>query len=208
MTGMLKDYNWWPLLRNWDFFGDVFNNDFKDWWRQGIPLPKSNKLIDLRQPSIENFLPNVRFLLKRSLKTFDQNPEKHFSLKFLDHYPEYVFIGIPVDMNAEEIPKQINKIKSAWSKNDNVKTALMMKKKYSEPIGKLMLEDLAFYLKVHDLQKTGLIMKDIIKKLGPKYKGNQDSILRLYRLYARKAKIIITNVENGEFPGDYGPPDR
>ena len=64
-------------------------------------------------------------------------------------------------------------------------------------------DELKKYLKVYDLHQEGLKLKDIIEKIqdkADKEKSEDPDVQRKYRRYIKKAKIIISNTEMGQFP--------
>jgi hypothetical protein len=71
---------------------------------------------------------------------------------------------------------------------------------------RIRYQELQRYLLIYDLHTEDLTMKQIVERLGTEYEKQhckEAAIQRSYRLDLQKAKKIIVNVENLEFPGRY-----
>jgi hypothetical protein len=73
-------------------------------------------------------------------------------------------------------------------------------RRFVKPVGRVRFDEMKRYLRVYDLWKQGLKMKEIIAKIDPERRGDDADVLRSFRNDLQKAKKIISNVESGSFP--------
>ncbi len=64
-------------------------------------------------------------------------------------------------------------------------------------------DEIERYLTVYDLIESGKKMKEVISILAPHQDANNVDVIRSFRRDLAKAKLIISNAEQNEFPGSY-----
>ncbi len=190
------------LLKTWEFFGDVFNKKFDDWW-SSCKIPKlQNSVVGLKE-AIDNQSTYTKF----RIKTFSQKNKRPPSIyEFVQfHDPEFIYLRVSMihNLTSDDIAKQIVKLRKKQKKAGLIREESSLKlKRYYHPTGKIV-KQLKDYLRIYDLQKRlkwyEVMMEEPLENLDAK--GEHRT--REYKLYKQKAKAIIKNVEEGYFPGLY-----
>ncbi|NPU86401.1 MAG: hypothetical protein HPY65_18135 [Syntrophaceae bacterium] len=192
----------WSLQRNYEFFGDIFNSSFNDWWKNRKKR-KDLRVLDLNDQDICTMLPEYVNQFRRHMdsKKIIKTPED--SIRLLTKAEcSYVFVAVPMvgNITIEDISKQIADIRLKWKKDLVYRVADYIFKRFAMPISRVRYEELKRYLKVYDLQQQGLKIKEIAAMLDPKRTGEHPDIQRSFRSDLQKARNIIRNVELGIFP--------
>jgi hypothetical protein len=211
-------------------FSDVYAIDFDEWREnQKDRLERINRN---RGPgpiedytagasSIENDINHCIDAFKQSEgREPSANELKTNFLQFLKRESDKTLL-LRVDLTYE--PKVIKDALRGWITSDGLKKRMMDAKswrwlrshRYKKPTVKQRLLELQNYLEVYDMWKEKVDNRkpgdpggwdEIIRCLEPNWNINGDdrlSKLKVYQDYKRKAKNIISNTEQGYFPGDY-----
>ena len=197
MSLLFKDYMW----RNWEYFGDVFNDSFDDWWKKGKPYQNKLPVLVLNDPVDRKFLTFFaeEFQKKQKARKKPLTPDE--TLKILTEKEwDFIFLAVPMigGVTMEEISKQIADIRKKWADKFDIEDFNM--RRFTNPVGRVRFDEMKRYLRVYDLWKQGLKMKEIVAEVDPDRRGNDADVLRSFRNDLQKAKKIIFNVECGSFP--------
>jgi len=200
-----KSDDWQNLYKTWQFFGDVFKDDFDTWWEKKNKRKES--VIDLRATDVKDKIPTLSSDLMRLNISKDNITDVRKIFKNLFRDSRYIFVAIPVDNTMKQISTEIKVIKDRWIKNASKKTLPVQihQLKFSGRVRvKELYEYLETYMNYKDAMKTAGI-KSIIDALY--YIEGSSSIegaaQRKFYRYISKASQIIENVEAGTFPGKY-----
>ena len=197
MSLLFEDYMW----RNWEYFGDVFNDSFDDWWKQNKPSIITLPVLVLNDPLHRKFLTFFAEEFRRQQKARKKPLSPEETLKILTEAEwNFIFLAVPMigGVTMEEISKQIADIRKKWADKFDIEDFYM--RRFVKPVGRVRFDEMKRYLRVYDLWKQGLKMKEIIAKIDPERRGDDADVLRSFRNDLQKAKKIISNVESGSFP--------
>lgn len=197
------------MERNWLTFGDVFDSSFDDWWTTQETQDFSVPLVVLNEPGALAKLSHFVKECKRIKKEKGKNPTPEEVIEILiDQENEYLFIAVPMvgKMTMNDISKKIGEVRAKWKNDDKFVLSDQYFKRYFMPVSRIRFDELQRYLKVYDLKKQGLKIKEIIYELDPSKRCNDGDTQRIYRSFLQKAKKVIKNVEYGFFPEV--PPDK
>lgn len=197
------------LIKTWEFFGDVFNEEFENWWPPKIP-EKLKPVVELGE-AIKKPSAFMLFYINRFFRKTGRNPSIQEFADFSEYDFVYVRIRMTDDVTMKDIVKEINAIKKSTRKVNLMRpkearsSESLYDKRYHTPTGKIYHTALNGYLNIYDLKKKNLKWDEIIEQhplplLGVKKSENRK---RTYLLYNEKAVKIIQNVEEGYFPGNY-----
>jgi len=197
MSVLFPDY----MRRNWEYFGDVFNDSFDDWWKKGKPFQRTLPIIVLNDSNACKALPFFAQEFRKQQKARKKPIAPEETLKILAESEwEFIFLAVPMvgDVTIEGIHKQIADIRRKWKIEYEVSD--FYHRRFVMPVSRVRLEEMKRYLRVYDLKKHGLKMKEIIAEIDPDRRGDNANIMRSFRSDLQKAKKIIRNVESGSFP--------
>ena len=136
-----------------------------------------------KDPSVEDFKKSLEFV-------FENDPRLFISITDPSQNKEIILERV-----SQLIDENRNKSKEELSGR--------YEKETFTPSGKLHLDDLQKYLAAFDLQKKGKSIDDIGKIMEVSPAALPSSIQRSVSRYLQRAKKIISNVEQGFFPGNY-----
>ena len=144
-------------------------------------------------------------LRNEAFREFIKRPEHKALHEFMER-PDlpYIYLRINADAFTTDDIKEIKRI-IRRKKEDFIKRRdgnYTMHKTYFKEVGRIRYDELQRYLKIYDLKKTGMKWPDIFKKTYPNKEWNELN-RRSIRTEYDKAKKIVKNVENGNFPGKY-----
>ena len=206
------------LLYNYAFLGDIYRLNFDDWWEhkkgtgdranahwfkdalqeysptremiEGIDnfinsYENSTSFIDSgREPTLQE----LKEHLHNQLNQWGDLPKLGCYLK-IDLFPSRLDTIKSTTEIVKVLKGQFEKILTAKYKG----ISLMTPKR-------IRVDELEKYLKVYDYRKQGLKWEDIIGEFGENYiEPTRIEFLRFHK----KAKKIISNIEQGIFPGQY-----
>lgn len=189
------------MQRNWEYFGDVFNDSFDDWWKMGLPSQNKLPIIVLNDPNAFKVLPLFAKELRKQQKARKTPLSPVGTLKILTESEYgYIFLAVPMvgNVTMEDISKQIADIRKKWAKEFDIEDFNF--RRFTMPVSRVRLDEMKRYLRVYDLKQQGLKMKEIIAEIDPNRRGDDADVLRSFRSDLKKAKNIISNVECGSFP--------
>ena len=138
-----------------------------------------------REPTIEEYKVKVADIIK------------FHDIGYEKIYLEIITFGKTKAELVELFDKHIKEVKN------KPLTRHMESRFFAKPTTRIRADELSRYLKVYDLKKQGLTMKEIIQTIDPNNNGDDANVLRAYNRDHSKAKKIIKNVERNLFPGDY-----
>ena len=215
-------YNLLIATSSWDtyityclLFGNVFQFEFEDVWLKGVMGKLRNSpatklpVIDLNKNGSVKYIFSQDTYIKNSDEYLDGylelEPKTMDIKKLIKSSVSYIFLGIPIvgTSNMKDISIEIKNIRDTYMKMEKTKVCDWVMKQAVVPSGYIRPMELKLYLDVYDLRKEGLTMPQIIKKLKPKQSGDSVNISRQFFSFQKKAKQIISNVEDGYFPGKY-----
>ena len=201
---ILLDVN---LFKTWDFFRDVFNQEFEKWWPP--KMPESLKSVveleeAIKKPTLYTKMHMLHFRRKNG-----RNPSIDEFAQFGDPECVYLRIHMTEDVTADDVAKEIAEIKKNKRTlgliRSNVAGLISSsnRNQYYRPTGRIHHQNLEDYLKIYDL-KNNFKWNEVMKQhpLTHLSVKNEDR-KRTYLLYKQKAIKIIKNVEEGYFPGQY-----
>jgi len=144
-------------------------------------------------------------LRNEAFREFIKRPEHKALHEFMER-PDlpYIYLRINADAFTTDDIKEIKRI-IRRKKEDFIKRRdgnYTMHKTYFKEVGRIRYDELQRYLKIYDLKITGMKWPDIFKKTYPNKEWNELN-RRSIRTEYDKAKKIVKNVENGNFPGKY-----
>lgn len=203
------------LVRVFSNFGDVFNTDFENWWEK-IKTPVSRKPVkDLCTiEELTNMLLPYYGLFKSNYDIADAVKSICGNLYLFEQRYLYLKVDVMGKATSREIASEIAGMKAKRKKD---KVFKILSKIYHEedvrPTAPIYYDELRRYLNVYDLYSEGGLKK-VIETIHPEcnlsnYEYDEDenlsrdSIERELRRDLEKARKIITNVEQGYFPGEY-----
>ena len=187
------------LLAVYEKFGDVHNDDFKEWW-QKYNQPKSVKTV----LELYDYKEERETRMTEALKTEDEQLQSY--IKFWEqiiYFPDlYTHIELYVNLN-----RPMNDI------NSDMSAFIKELRQDAEKNKRERINERNDYLRVLRLSLQGDSISQIIKKIGSKKEkdffkriggpeeGTPDcDTLRSYRNKKHKAEEILKNVEIGKFP--------
>lgn len=189
------------MLRNWEYFGDVFNDFFDDWWKKGKPSQNKLPVIVMNDPNASKALPFFaeEFRKQQKARKKPLSPEETLTILAESEW-EFIFLAVPMVgcVTIEDISKQIADIRKKWAKKFDVEDFYF--RRFSNPVSRVRMDEMKRYLRVYDLKQQGLKMKEIIAEIDPNRRGDNADVLRSFRSDLKKAKNIIRSVESGSFP--------
>jgi len=193
------------MNNNFEYFGDVFNNSFDDWWnkKRKEKIKQPLQVIDFSDPTdtnayhmLNSFVESLRNY-RNELKKYSEGTTEE-PVAFSEEPNRYLYLAIPMvgGVTMEEISKQIADIRKIRKKDFEIDDFYY--RRFDMPVSRVRLKEMKHYLEVYDRWKKGMKMKDIISEMAPDRYG--ENILRSFRSDLQKAKKIIQNVECGSFP--------
>ncbi len=187
-------------------FGNVHNDPFDVWWNKFTQLPDEESTIEELSTHIDEMM-EIAYSSTRGRKSIKSTNK---SLRVFIERPDlpYVYLRINADTFTTDDIKEIKRIIRGKKENfierrDGGRLGMCYyKKQYFKEVGRIRYDELQRYLKIYDLKITGMKWPDIFKKTYPNKKWNEDNRRSILSEYG-KAKKIVKNVENGDFPGKY-----
>jgi hypothetical protein len=195
--------DWWGLYSNWKFFGDV-RADFEVWWRERMSA--SNDIVDLREPEVMKKLSLFTLKLIKLKRTENRFPNISEFMNYLCSDPSYVLVAIPTKKPMKKIYQEIKFIRDNWRRE--IGRDAMRDDNELKFTGRLRHDDVNRYLDIYKFRDSNPDMKweEIILNKGKEAErdsANNENMQRKFRRYVEKAEKIVSNVEQGIFPGKY-----
>lgn len=190
------------MFINYSLFGDVYTQSLEnilssvnDWNSFFTPIYDYS----------EHISNDIDLCINHFEKTYNRKPTieeiKIFLIEIMrDSSKLYLKIDI-TDVTAEEITEAFSQRLIITNKETLQQKG--RKKPFLYPSTRIRLDELKRYLRVYDLSRQGLKMKDIIKELNPSSDNTDVDVQRSFYRDLENAKNIIQNVEKGIFPGNY-----
>jgi hypothetical protein len=189
------------MHRNYEYFGNIFTNSFDEWWKMDKTSQHKLPVIVLNDPNAYKSLPFFagEFRKQQKAKKKSLSPEEMLKILIEKEY-EFIFLAVPMvgGVTMDDISKQIANIRKKWAKDFDIED--FNSRRFSRPVSRVRYTELKRYLRVYDLKKQGLKMKEVIAQINPDQKGDSANVLRSFYMDLQKAKKIIENVESGSFP--------
>ncbi len=173
---------------------------FDEWWKW---REKNIKMNQKKSRPVVDYLES-KFVEKEIQHCIDSFKRFEGREPTLDEFKKYfiqlmkgsgdLYLMVKPRNKSEDLVKKFREVVQDFKKN---KLNLPKHRKRDE---------LERYLKIYDLWKEKVKMKDIIKQIGTKSQKadcNNQNVIRVFRADLAKAKKIIKNVERGYFPGKY-----
>jgi hypothetical protein len=117
---------------------------------------------------------------------------------------------LEIDLTAPEtgpLLKEINEFILKEKKSVRVRAWQLLGDRTTWPTSPLVFVELKRYLMVYDLNRKGLKIQEIVRKVGTgsqRKNYSDENVQTVFREDLAKAERIIKNVEQGLFPGYYG----
>ena len=136
--------------------------------------------------------------------------------EFKNYFAIHVKRAVPprlyleVDLTRDEtglLIRVFNEIINSEKGAPRIKFWELFHERQNWPTSKFKYLDLKRYLLVYDLNKAGLKVEQIIRKIGTKKQKDNysdENVIMFYMEDLSKARTIINNTEQGIFPGFYG----
>jgi hypothetical protein len=216
-------------IKNYHMFGDVFKQSFSEWWQQkrerildansAQPMQSGSNRHDVIRHYTDIVEDDIDYCIGRFAEEHGREPnasEMKLYLRQRLKQQESRRLTIAIEHRFASI-NVIQKILCKQLRDTFDKTDI---KAYRARYGLLFMpisyrlpdEELEDYLSIYDaVYRDGLSVTEAILKMGSGKekralragKPERDAILEKYHRRLSKAKRIIRNVEDGEFPGDY-----
>lgn len=201
------------LALSYDFFGDIFNVAFKDWYKTYEKQKRKEKKnwfggvfeYTRGQANYEfNVAVKEVFASKGkelSIHEFIDEFRNRFMNRLFDHIPGSFLSRTCLNpvFEPKDLKSQFGKLVSEKRKSPNIKRWEDEIAKGWCPVGeRIFPERLIRFLKVKQLEDKGLDFSEIEYELNP-HGDEKDPVPK----DADKARIILENVKNGTFPGKY-----
>lgn len=191
------------FINYYSAFGNIYTNDFNDWWEKNKQDLTSKKLMVSDLSADREFLTEFTTVILNNIYQFRNkttfSADDVFKIRksiinylFADKKSIYLKLNISQKINLKKISSAIKEIVTTIPIPSNP--------------NRLRSFELNHYLIVYDLKDRGLTYREIIEKIGSKEEKNNSKDRDLWTVYQRwvkNAKQIIENVENGKFPGEY-----
>lgn len=208
LKGKGFDLKWTTL---YDLMGriNVHTASFDEWWE------KKERQLNSYSPIRDygDFVARDINFCWINTKEDPSSPErfkKQFCEKFGRHIRQSSFLHVVINPDGDlRIIKAVLLRMINQKKKEN-HTFYRAVRQHDLPIaGKIRIDELEKYLNVfilHERYKKN--WKEIISVVSPRYNSEDSETIyeqtrRIHQRYLQKAKTIICNVENGQFPGDY-----
>ena len=191
-------------------FGDVHNTAFEDWWKRRF----THTIADYSHWVVNDMVECFRVVRREP-----DNPDLfqiHLCEEMVHRIEQSLALHLVVDVNADldELTKQF-RARVLRQRGDKRSELAAPNNFYHPTCERLRLQEYRKYLKVHRFAKEkgkDLCWKDLIgvmRQIDPEgFKEYLDadskkveSLRSLYQKHKRKAEKLITNAENGTFPG-------
>lgn len=196
------------MRMTFDFFGDVFENSFENWWKNRKDKDPGIGVIqyDKQQANYEINVTAKEIIRSKgpdlSLDEFVNEFKERLTERLFDHLPASFLIRVHFHpaKSTKELTNQFGKIlKEKRSQPDILHWETEFKKGWLPIVGRFRYDELKRYLDVYRLKESGMKMDDILEKMDPDITRNKEDFYQ----DIRHAKTIIKNIEEGCFPGDY-----
>ncbi|MGD0274498.1 MAG: hypothetical protein ABSB79_00355 [Syntrophales bacterium] len=198
-NAVLSNIHIWKIYEYW---GDVHNQKFEDWWKNRPNPPKLKTIISLKDAIAERHWYYVfRTTLYR--RKYGRLPTVEEFANFGDSEFLYLRVSVSDNISARKLAPQISKLIKLHCREYNVKNDTQNKNRYYRPIGRVRLNKLERYLEVYDLKSQGMKTIDIAKQRALTSNSELHIVKEVCQNDHRLAKKIIKNVEEGIFPGPY-----
>ena len=201
------------LALSYDFFGNIFNVEFDEWYKKNEDLIEEKKkwfggVFEYTKHQA-NYEFNVAFKETIASKGTDLSINE-FIDEFRDRFMNRLFDHIPGSflsrtclnpvLDPKDLKSQFGKLVSEKRESPNIKEWEEEIAKGWVPVGeRISPERLMRFLKVKQLEDEGLNFADIEYELNPDGNEGKDPAIN----YGDKARNILENVKNGIFPGKY-----
>lgn len=190
------------MNRYFEKFGDIFTEDFDDWWKT-VKKSSEQKLpiIVLNDPNACKAMPFFAEAFKKQQKARKKplSPKEMINI-LTEAENEFIFLAVPMvgGVTMSDISKQMADIRKKWAKEFDIED--YHSRRFNMPVSRVRYDELKRYLTVYDLHKQGLKMKEIISKIDPNRCADDANVQRSFHMDLQKAKEVIKNVEFGSFP--------
>ena len=192
------------MIMTYDFFGDIFENSFDEWW-------KNKKEKDLGIGTMEYSRQQAQHEFNSTVRRFVESHGREPSLdEFRDVFIEHLFDYFPASFmirvyfhptkSIKDLNDQFKKIVAEKRKQPNIQNwETELKKGWLPIVGRFRYDELKRYLEVYRLKKSGMKIDEILEKMDPHVTRNREDFYQ----DIRHANTILKNVEDGCFPGEY-----
>ena len=189
------------------FFGDIHSGSFDDWWSETEKVIEKNSVEDylpIFAEDVAAFVEEWDKLVKPGKpRSLEKEIKYFFEHKWLSRKFLFLMITLGDPANIDDLLAQIKDILEKQRKE------LMKSDEFGEffpprlyPTQPIRIDELKRYLEVYDLRKDKKKWTEVAKIVYPKRDWN-GSLERSLLMDLVKAKRVISNVEEGEFPGKY-----
>lgn len=187
---------------NYSIFGDIYSrplesilSGLEDWNTFFSPIYDYGELIS----------DDIDLCVDHFMKEYNREPAieelKTFLISRLSD-PNKLFLRIDITGGTiEEISDAFVKRLMIYPKETVSKER--HKKLFLSPSTRIREDELRRYLIVYDLDRQGLLMREIISQIAPDKDKSDVDVQRAFYRDISNAEKIIENVEKGEFPGNY-----
>ena len=212
-----------PFTFIFSMFSDIHSEtyrgrpySFEVWWQRQAPILDMMKANGNSQV-IRDYSEKVTSDIQSCVETLKNQEGRKLSFKdfkgffaknMKNSFPPKLYLEI--NLTRDEIGPLIRQINEMILEKKNDPRIIYWQRfmdRTNWPNNKITFITLKRYLLIYDLDKAGMKMGAIVKKIGTKAQRenyNDENIHAAFREELAKARTIIKNVEGGTFPGFYG----